>query len=1417
MRVSLIKLNVAEHILVFVMHHIISDGWSINIFVRDFAEYYHAAITGRQANPPKLPIQYLDYAKWQKNWLESGDGQKQIKYWKNHLSGEIEMLDLPTDFSRPAIQQFQGDRLDFSIPSETVFLLKEFVRETDFTLFMVLLASFQILLSKLSGQKIFSSELRSRARVKKELENLIGFFTNTLVMRGDLTANPTVFEFLEQIKTNSLKAFANQNLPFEKLVEILNPQRVLNRTPLFQVMFVLQNLSFEVVELEGLKMEVTEPERKTSKFDLTLFIREAEDGLLGRIEYNTGLFSHETVGNFLKNWFVLLNDFLKNSSRRISEVIVQTSGETRRLIESYNTPARENPTRGLMHEQFENQVLTTPEQIAMIADGQSLSFDELNKRANRLAHHLINNEIGVESRVAILLDHEADLIISILAVLKTGAGFVPILPNYPAERIKYIVKDSAAEILITKKNHTSLLKDKHLCQMIYLDDDHKAIDKNPNKNLFVKMDEKNLAYVIYTSGSTGKPKGVMINHGAVINLYHSLETAVYSAWKSVKRVSLNSPMVFDASIKQLIQMFFGRTLCLIPHKFRNDPPELMKYINENSIDVLDCTPSIANYLNINDENKEYFYPKFVLVGGENINEAAWKNLSRQYPRRFYNVYGPTETTVDAAQKPIVPEAKRPTIGRGISNVEVYILDEMKQIVPDGVIGELHIGGAGLARGYIGRSDLTAEKFIPNPFSEKAGERMYETGDLVRYVRGEGIEFIERKDEQVKVRGYRIELGEIESRLKEETGIREAAAVVREMSGSRQIVAYVVTGESAGKDWTEQRRRIEKRLREEMPEYMIPARIERLEELPKTTNGKIDRKALRLREWEEETKERTEERERPRDEIEAKLGEIWEEVLHRKEIGINDNFFDLGGDSILSLQIVARANQKGLNMRSRQLFQYQTISQLAEVVGNSSLIQAKQETIVGKIDLTPIQEWFFETIKIENYHWNQSVLLKPKIQLKPELLEKSINAILKHHDALRIRFFETDEKNWEQINQGIDSHTGLEFEYADLRSAESDEQASKLEVYIAYTQNKLNLTNGPLIRFCLLELGEEKGQRLFITSHHLIADGVSWRILLEDLNIAYKFSEDGKEIDLGYKTTSFLEWSEKLKQHSKIQEVKNEVTFWKKMLNESVQKPAFETGENENTEDLARTEQITLSNEDTQEILYKTIPTQHTNINAILLTALQDAWSEMSKQRNLFVMLEGHGRENIDDSVDMSRTVGWFTSLYPVLLRKEKSEDILEDLKTVGKILENIPFYGINYGVLKYLSRDREIKQQFDEFPAPQMSFNYLGQFNQFADKDSIFSLAEENTGAIRSPKSQRAYLFEFGSGVLNGKLQLNVRYGTKLTTKENMLKLLKLWKKSLEKIIFLSREKYIGETVVEISDGEELSEMDWEKIVVQVG
>ena len=555
------------------MHHIISDGWSINIFVRDFAEYYQAAITGRLTNPPKLSIQYLDYAKWQKNWLESEDGQKQIEYWKNHLSGEIEMLDLPTDFSRPAIQQFHGDRFDFSIPSETVFLLKEFVRKTDFTLFMVLIASFQILLSKLSGQKNIFVGTPIAGRDKKELENLIGFFTNTLVMRGDLSANPTVTEFLEQIKTNSLKAFANQNLPFEKLVEILNPQRVLNRTPLFQVMFVLQNLSFEVVELEGLKMEVTEPERKTSKFDLTLFIREAEDGLLGRIEYNTGLFSHETVENFVKNWFFLLNDFLKNSNRRISSLKIQSAGEARRLVESYNTPARENPTRGLMHEQFENQVLKTPEQIALIADGQSLTFDELNQRANKLAHHLKDNGISVESRVGILLEHEADLIISILAVLKIGAGFVPISPNYPAERIKYILKDSAAEVLITKKIHTAFLKDKHLCQMIYLDEDQKAIDKNPCENLFVKMDEQNLAYVIYTSGSTGKPKGVMINHGSVINLYHSLEDAVYSAWKSVKRVSLNSPMVFDAAIKQLIQMFFGRTLCLIPHKFRNDTPD----------------------------------------------------------------------------------------------------------------------------------------------------------------------------------------------------------------------------------------------------------------------------------------------------------------------------------------------------------------------------------------------------------------------------------------------------------------------------------------------------------------------------------------------------------------------------------------------------------------------------------------------------------------------------------------------------------------------------------------------------------------------------------------------------------------------------------------------------------------------------
>ncbi|NJR60571.1 MAG: amino acid adenylation domain-containing protein [Cyanobacteria bacterium CRU_2_1] len=776
---------------------------------------------------------------------------------------------------------------------------------------------------------------------------------NTLVFRVDFQGNLSFRELLKQVRQTTLDAYAHQDLPFERLVEALHPERSLSHHPLFQVMFILQNVPVETLELPGLTLTPLESHHTTVKFDLTVSMRETPSGMVGVWAYNRDLFSKTTIQRMIRHFQCLLAGVLCNPDQSVEQVAILGEEEQQQILE-WNCTSQYWSMAESLSQGFEEQVERTPERVAIAYQGNCLTYQELNQRANQVAHYLQQLGIGHEVRVGLCFERSLELFVALWGILKAGGAYVPVDPNYPIERQIFILRDAQVQVLLTQaalQDAFSTQPFKTVCL------DQSIIASQTTENLDLKLSPKNLAYIIYTSGSTGEPKGVMVEQAGVLNLFHALKLAIYKDFYEDDpevnlQVSVNGPLSFDTSVKQIIQLMQGHTLVLIPEEVRLDGEALQRYLMSHPVDVFECTPSQLELLRA----RGWFegnLPRMVLLGGEAITEATWRVLMEVEGCRFFNLYGPTECTVDATVCEIGVNSPTPAIGRPLANVKLYILDQQRQPVPIGVPGELWIGGAGVARGYLNRPELTAEKFITLSIGDAPEERLYCTGDLARY-RSEGqVEFLGRLDQQVKIRGFRIELGEVKAALEEQAQVREAVVTLwDELPGSKRLIAYVVPtqGEIAIGA-------LRRSLKERLPDYMVPSLFVEMKALPLTSNGKVDLQALpapNLVQRDLETQFVV-----PTTSQEILLAGIWREVLGREQIGIHDNFFELGGDSILSIQIVARANQAGLRLTPRQVFQHQTISELVAVAGSIATVVAEQGMVMGEVPLTPIQARFLK--------------------------------------------------------------------------------------------------------------------------------------------------------------------------------------------------------------------------------------------------------------------------------------------------------------------------------------------------------------------------------------------------------------------------------------------------------------------------
>src|SRR5437588_198601 len=1150
--------------------------------------------------------------------------------------------------------------------------LRTISQQQEGALFVALLAAFQTLLFRYTGQEDLVVGLPVASRNQVEVEGVSNAFVNMLPLRCDLSGNLRFGELLHQVHKVVSEAYAHRDLPFEDLIRELKLEQDLSRNRLVQVIFTLQTTSVSSPRSIDLALSQVEIANGTAQYDVALVMTDTAQGLIGDLQYNTKLFEATTITRMVGHFQTLLEGIVANPEQRLSALPLLTEAELQQLLMERNATQIAYPEDSCLQQLIEDQVERTPDAVAVVFKDTQLTYRELNARANQLAHYLRQLGVGPEVLVGLCMERSLEMVVGLLGILKAGGAYVPLDPSYPAERIAFMLTDAQAPVLITQQNLTEHLPAHH-AQIVCLDADMAVLGQQSEENLIPVTTSDNLAYVIYTSGSTGRPKGVQILHRAVVNFLMSMRQQPGLVAEDTL-LSITTLSFDIAALELFLPLLLGARFIVASRDVVTNAMGLAEILALSHATVMQATPVTWRMLLAAQWQGNQHLK--ILCGGEALpSELAQQLLPKG--ASLCNLYGPTETTIWSTARKIEPEDKVITVGRPIANTQVYLLDAQLQLVPVGIPGELYIGGDGLARGYLHRPELTAERFIPHPFSTEPNARLYKTGDLARYRPDGSLEFLGRLDQQVKLRGYRIELGEIEALLSQHPTVRECLVLLREDgSGDKRLVAYILPAEAEARPPVSELRT---HLQAKLPEYMVPAAFVEVQAWPLTPNGKIDRRALpapeRVRPQQGKAFEE------PMTAAEHLLADIWSQLLGLDKVGIHDNFFELGGDSILGLRVIARANEMGFRFTLKQLFQYQTIAQLAAEAGLVSNRQAEQDIVTGPVPLTPIQHWFFEQQLPDLHHWNQAVLLEVQHELDPGLLEQALQALLVHHDALRLRF-QLIGSQWQQRNSRPGEQITLTT--VDLTRVPEAEQGSAMEKAATELHASLNITEGPLIRVALLRLGAAKTSRLLIVIRHLAVDIVSWQILLEDLDTAYQQLRSGQAVQLPAKTTSFKQWAQQLEEYAQSEQLQQEFDYWLSKAWTSIGRFPVDHPTGVNTEDSACTVSVALSAQETQALLQQVPKRYHTQAHDALLTALVLAYSRWTGERSLLIDLEGHGREDIAEGVDLSRTVGWFTAIAPVILDLSDTGGPGESLKAVKEQLRAMPHGGIGYGLLRYL-------------------------------------------------------------------------------------------------------------------------------------
>lgn len=1415
LRALLLQTAEDRHEFLWNFHHILMDGWSMfQVLHETFASY--EAYTRGQEHQLVRPRPYRDYLAW----LRRQSLPQAEAFWRRTLKGFTAPTPLLVDRLAESKKGEEFASQLLALSAETTAALEAMAQKYHLTLNTLLQGAWALLLSRYSGEDdvVFGAIVSGRPAELHGVETMVGLFINTLPVRVQMPPRAALLDWLQ---ANQAQQAEMRQYEYSALSQVQGWSDTPPGVSLFDSIFMFENYRKErPLEEMSASLKIGNARWfERQNYPLAAIAIPGQPTVL-RLTYDCRRFAGETIARMLRHWQTLLEGMVSNPTCRLFELPLLTREEQQQVLVTWNDTRLNFPRARCAHELFEAQVQQQPDAIAVSQPGRALTYRELNRRANQLAAYLSRHfGIGPEVLAGICMERSLESVVAGLAVLKAGGAYVPLDPAYPPERLAFMLEDSNVAVLLTTRltmvNYQLAINN---CQLLCLDTNWEEIAKESDENPSSGAAPENLAYVIYTSGSTGKPKGVEIPHSGLVNLCAWHQHA-YQIAASDRATQVAAP-AFDASVWELWPYLTAGASVHIPEEETLAyPAKLLEWLAAEAITISFIPTPVAEAA-LEEPLPKHLALRALLVGGDKLHRRP----SQALPFILANNYGPTENTVVTTWTPVaagtVSEAA-PPIGKPVSNTQAYVLDRHLQPVPIGVPGELHITGASLARGYLNRPELAAEKFIPNPFdaaeNRRDGTRLYTTGDLVRYLPDGNIEFLGRLDHQVKIRGNRIELGEIETALLQHRAVREVVCLVsEEAGGNKRLLAYIVAQQNASPASSELR----SFLKAKLPEYMIPSAFVFLNALPLTQNGKVDRQALPAPELARPEPE--ESFVAPVTPMEKTLAAIWAEVLRVQRVGVHDNFFELGGDSILTIQIISRANRAGLKITPKQLFSHPTIAQLIEVVGAAQTNESEQGLLSGALPLTPIQQWFFEQELIAPQHWNMAMRLEAAQALHPAWLQQAVQHLLAHHDALRLRFMQT-ESGWQQSYAEFEG-AEVPFVHIDLSSFSAGEQNAAMQAKAAELQASLDLAKGPLLRVALFECGAKQPSCLLIIVHHLAMDGVSWRILLEDLQTAYEQLSRGEKIQLPPKTTSFKQWARRLTEHAQSDKRHSEIDFWQHQTRSPLAADGasaipvdFAGSRNANTMAAARTVSIALNAAETQALLQDVPKAYRTQIDEVLLTALVQAFSRWTGEPALLLNLEGHGREDIWEGVDLSRTVGWFTTMFPIRLQLENAEIAGAALKEIKEQLRRIPNRGIGFGLLRYLCRNKAVAEKLRELPRPEVSFNYLGQFDQVLPPSAPFQIAQGDTGPVCNPRAQRQHVLEITAMIRQDCLHVEWMYSDQVHRPATIEKLAQNFLTALRALIAQGQSPN-GEAAYTPSDfpGAKLSQKDLDKLLGKI-
>jgi amino acid adenylation domain-containing protein/FkbM family methyltransferase/non-ribosomal peptide synthase protein (TIGR01720 family) len=1310
-----------------VLHHAVSDGWSSGVLVRDLRAAYerHVGLSDQAAAP--LAVQYHDWSAWQRNLLQGAVLDRLVAFWTTTLEGAPPVLALPLDHPRGARQRYDGAVVTTQIGAALQTRIQQFARDQHATVYMVLLSAFTALLSQWSRQQDVVVGTTAANRSEIGTDDVIGFFVNTLPIRLRLSDGMSTGDLVRSARLATLNALDHQALPFERLVDLVGHERNPAVSPIVQALFTYQQAGAADLTLPGVEVTPVSMPHSSAKFDLTLAVDERPDGVELFFEYRADLFDEATIRLVADRLVAGLEAMVGDAAMPVSEIPFLTAAETRQLA-VWNATDRDFRDPRLLHECFETQAHLRPDAVALWCDDAAMTYGELNRRADAMAERLRSFGVGRDVLVGVCLERSFDLFVALLGILKAGGAYVPLDPEYPRQRLADMIDDAAMPVIVT----TGAIVDRGVLpdtatSVTRVLVESAATAPAPTPVAFDRPQPDDLAYCIFTSGSTGRPKGATISHRAIRNRLLWMQDAHPLDASDV--ILHKTPISFDVSVWELFwPLMFGASIVIARPGGHRDAAYLADLVTTHRVTTMHFVPSMLQAFLEEPSTVRLSSLRRVFASGEALSwETARQGVAR-LGCPLHNLYGPTEAAVDVTAWTVAlgPEPHTIPIGRPIANTRIHILDEQMRRVPIGVPGELYIGGVNLARGYINRPELTQERFVENPFSVEPGEsvRLYRTGDLARWRSDGQLEYLGRLDSQIKLRGFRIELGEIETALRQHPAVADAAVTV---VGTTRLAAYVVMARGHVLDESELR----EHLRSRLPEYMVPSVYMALPMLPLGPSGKLDRRALP-----EPDAPVTSGAPEPQTESERTMAAIWADVLGRESIGRAENFFDIGGDSIRAIQVAARARKAGLPVTPALLLEHQTIAELSAAVADRSGrdgaegVPAEQGLLSGEVPAAPIVRWFVDLGFGAPHHFNQSVVMQTPAGLPADVVERGLRRVSDHHDALRLRSSLTRDHLMVWYGGRDDARV---FRHVSLAGVPAEERHRQVEGIATELQATLDPIHGPLWRAVYVTFDANEPGRLIWAIHHLGVDGVSWSILTEDLAIVCHDLQTGREPDLGEKTHSWRQWTQSWTDAARAGALEEQKPFWMAQPYGLVQ-PAPTS---RHVHAVTRHDRVPLA------------PGQRCSQDQVL-TALWLAWTEVAGHAAMAVDVESHGRVSPGDSLDLSRTVGWFTAVYPLVFAPAVDASPAE---VVRRTVAAVPQVGAGFGALRYLAGDA----QLSAIPRSPVLFNFLGDLDAAVTGRHGFAVAAEGTGATSSARNQSPYALELVAGVSAGFLDLHWR------------------------------------------------------------